>query len=547
MKLKKLLLTTLISSSMFAVGCTGITFGVSGNAGENVCENNDNIINLDQSRYAAKTSAGLGTEPGDEIVNQIIDSLISKGSDLIVDGLQTYGKTVVLNLLKECGFDFRDATTKTLEKIQEQLNVIEYKINAMTKRQEQIHSEDVFGKLLKQINDTQNDYLTYVVDGLGYLAGLENDPTKDEKELEAARKDYYNNTIADLTIDGKPIATFVSNLADYIMLPNAADQAKTIFDYYDDTIGVYDVWSTLKVKNLKSFMAYVESTLVACANLAKFQIYYKALGMDEATINTYKGMMSKMVNKVNSVNALMKAKLDSLKQLEDMRDDGIVIYLPTGKQYSRRMATLTFDVNDYDEYGDSRQGLLMDYYFNSDGTRGEAYKFAMELVPDQDFLGKVANDFKTYANAFCPSTYTIKDYLKYIGFYSNNEELFNKSIGLYNANIYADGAGFLNEDYTYTTTYFNERGEYTRRNIYKVDSYHNWNWNVTRTTFAQLDDNYYLCFATPDGDRQKLDGKYERVYMKDCMSTVVNKVFYKKCVYDILRTNKTGWYLHDSW
>ena len=546
MKFKKLLLATAISSSIFAAGYAGISSSV---IATNATQTTYSLVSNNTKRILAANSANtsLSAEPGDDTVNEIIGTLVSKGSDLIVGGLTTYGKTVVLNLLKECGLDFRDATTKTLEMIQEQLKVIEAKIDAMAKRQEQQHSENVFSGLLKEINDTKNNYLDYVVGGLGYLANLENDPSKSEDEIEAARKAYYKNTIANLTINGNPIATFVANLADYVLIPSMAAQEKNVFDYYDSTIGVYDVWSTLKVKNTKSFMAYVDSTLVSCANLAKFQLYYKALGKDEATVKSYEGIINNMAKKVNEVNALFKAKLDSLKEYEDLRDNGVLVYLPSGKKYSRRMATLTFDTNDKVSEGESRQGLLMDYYYYSDGRRGEAYKWAMELVPDQDFLGRVANDFKAYSSAFCSSSYTIKDYLKYIGFYANNEELFEKAVGLYNANMYADGDGFLNHDYTYSITYFNEKGVYSRKLIYKVDSYHNWNFNVTRTVFHQLDDSFYLCFATPDGDKQKLDGKYEHVYMEDVMSTVVNKLFYKKHVYEITRTNKSGWYLHDCW
>lgn len=541
MKKKKLLLTALVPTMVFGMAsCNNTSSSTTDPSAEEVNINDNSFMLTDEG------CPRLASEPGDEMVNEIIDSLISKGADLITGGIKTYAKTVVLNLLKECGFDFRDATTKTLEKIQNQLNVIETKIDAMTKRQEQIHSETILGDLLKVVNETNNNYTCYVAQGLGYLAELENDTSLSEEDIEIARKAYYTNSVEQLLIDGKPVATFVSNLADYILLPNQADRSKNIFDYYESTLGVYDTWSTLKIKNMRNFMAYIDSVLVTCANLAKFQIYYKTLGMDEATIRTQEAIANTMASKVNQVNALFKAELDALKTIEDKRDAGINIYMATGKEYSTRMATLTYDINDKED-GDSRQGLLMDYYYYSDGGRGDAYKFAMEYVPDQDFVGRVANDFKTYANAFCVSTYTIKDYLKYAGFSASNEELFDKSIGLYNANMYADGQGFLNEDYTYSATYFNDRGEYTRKSIYKVDSYHNWNFNVVRTEFTQYDDSYYLCFATPDGDKQKLDGSYERVYMKDVCSTVVDKVFYKKYAYDIFATNKTGWYLHDCW
>lgn len=536
MKKKKLLLAALTPT---------MVFGIAACSNKQIDDSASKAAIIDNSA-SIEEAPRLSAEPEDEMITEIVESLISKGADLITGGIKTYAKTVVLNLLKECGFDFRDATTKTLEKIQNQLNAIEVKMDVMAKRQDQIHSEDVLGGILKTVNETNNNYGCFVSSGLGYLAELENDPNMKEETIEAARLSYYHNSVENLLISGLPVATFVSNLADYILLPNGADPAKNIFDYYENTLGVYDTWSILKIKNMRNFMAYIDSVLVSAANLAKFQTYYKTLGMDAATIKTQEAIINAMATKVNNVNALFKAQLDALKVLEEKRDAGINIYMATNKEYSTRMATLTFDVNEKDG-DDSRQGLLMDYYCYSDGRRGNAYKFAMEYVPDQDFNGKLANDFKTYAGSFCTSDYTIKDYLKYAGFYAKNEELFDKSIGIYNANMYADGMGFLNDDYEYTATYFNEKGVYSRKAIWKVDSYHNWNCVVTRTEFSQRDDSYYLCFATPDGDQQKLDGTYQSVFMADVMSTVVDKVFFRKYDVDIRNTNKTGWVLHDCW
>lgn len=485
----------------------------------------------------------------DEIVNELIDSLISKGGDLITGGITTYGKSIVLNLLKECGFDFRDATTKTLEKIQQQLSVIESKIDALAKREEQMHSETLLNPILRAIQSAQKDYtFAYVVGGLGALAELENDPTKSEEEIETARKVYFNDTVSKLMIDGKPFASYVRDLADEIYMPNMADLSKDIFYYYSQTLGTYDTWSTLKIRNMRNFMAHIDTTLVTCANLAKFQIYYMTLDKDVATVKTYENIVNQMVDSVNAVNAKFKEAIEALKPLEEKRDAGINIYLPTNKEYARRMATLTFDLND--KVGDdSRNSLYIDYYTYSDGSYGDNDRSVLQFVPDQNFVSSVASDYRTYASAFYNEGYTIKDYLRSAGFYANNEELFNKSLGLYNANSYSDGQGFMNEDYEITATYYNDDGNYTRKPVYKIDSYHDWLQRVTRTVLQNKDENnYYLCFATPNGDKLSLDGNYESLYLGDRTYTLNKALNFKKYFYDCLANNRNhAWYLHDCW
>ncbi len=488
----------------------------------------------------------LTAEPQDDAAADIIDTLISKGGDLITGGIKTYGTKVVLNLLLECGIDFRDATTKTLEKIQQQLGAIEAKITALAAQETRYHAEEILNPVLATAKEACHYNTTFVVEGLGLLANLENDETVTEAEVEVERKRYYDDAVSKLFINGKPFADFVTNFAEAILTPNLSDGSKDIFYYYGETLGVYDVWSTLKIRNMTNFMAYLDSTLVCCADLAKYQMYYYTQGMGAAAIAAYESMINDMAKAVNLVNLKFKNTIESLQPLQEKKDAGVLTYMPTGKDYSSRMATLTYNLDDK-EGDDSRQALIMDFHQNSDGSRGDMIREALQYVPDQDFVGRVAEDFKTYSKAFYTPDYTIQDYLKYAGFYAKNQDLFDNSLGLYNANMYADGHGFMNEDYDYSATYFNKSGEYSRHTVYKVDSYHNWTAAVTRTTLANPVKGYLLCFATPDGEKQKLDGEYSRVYMKDIKYTVQKAAFYDMYYYDAMKKNTSGWYLHDCW
>ncbi len=488
----------------------------------------------------------LVSEPIDDITCDIFNTLVSKGGSLIAGGITSYGTKVVLNILKECGFDFRDATTKTLEAIQEQLGQIEAKIKALAAQESRYHSEEILNPVLTTAREASHYNSSFVVNGLGLLATLENDPSKTEAEIEQERKKYYDDAISKLFINGKPFADYVTNFAESILQPNPADTSKDIFYYYTETLGVYDVWSTLKIRNMTNFMAYLDSTLVACADLAKYQMYYYTQGMGSAAIAAYESMVNDMADAVNKVNLMFKNAYEALKPLQDKKDKGIITYMSSGKDYSSRMATLTYNLDDK-EGDDSRQALIRDFHEYSDGSRGKLLRFALQYVPDQTFVAKVAEDFRTYSQAFYTPDYTLQDYLKYVGFYAVNQDLFDNSLGLYDANMYSDGHGFLNEDYDYSSAYFNKSGEYTRSTVYKVDSYHNWNCNVVRTTLDNCGKGYYLCFATPDGDKQKLDGTYSTVYMKDEFYTVQEAAFYDEYLDDAYKTNKTGWYLHDCW
>ncbi len=554
MKKRKMFLSALIPVTLFGMASCTNSNPSSNSSATPTTSSTAEVIDDSTSNDAASfmlTAEGkhrLSAEPTTDAASEIIDSLISKGGELIAGGIQTYGKMVVINLLKECGYDFRDATTKTLEKIQEQLGVVQEKITALAAQESQHHSELILNPVLDIVKDAAHYSSNFVVNGLGYLADRENDSSLTEEVLENERKQYYKDAVEKLFINGKPFADYVTNFAEKILTPNNSDMAKDIFYYYDETLGVYDVWSSFKTRNMQNFMAYIDSTLVSCANLAKFQMYYYTQGMGTAAMKSYENMINDMAAAVNKVNAKFKSTLDSLKPIEEKYEKGIVTYLKTGKEYSRRMATLTYDINDKVGENDSRQALIRDFYQCSDGSRGDMQHEALQYVPDTSFVASVANDFRTYSQAFYTPDYTIIDYLKFAGFYANNEDLFDKSLGLYNANMYVDSHGWYYEDYDYCGTYYDVHGNYNRKINFKVCSYHNWLGYVTRTTLENCDaGNYYLCFATPDGEKQKLDGNYTTIYMKDTRYTVQKAAFYNEYYYNVNRTNQNGWFLHDCW
>ena len=539
--MKKLLLTAL--STMTILGAASC--GSKSNETEiPTVPETDSII-----RYNSTSKNGYikGIEDDDFILD-IFNSLVSKGSSLVVDGIQTYSKTVILNLLKECGFDFRDATTKTLEKMTQQLNVIAAKIDALAEQQDKQYSESVLSKVLDKVKEGQYYTSIYVLGGLSTLIDSENDPTKTEEEVEKERQAFYKNTLSKLTINGKPFASFVQETAEAVLQPNSADPSSDIFTYYNKTLGVYNTWSSFKIANTSKFMAQILETLLACTNLAKFQLYYMALGKDAATIATYKRAMTEMVTMVNAVNEKFKNYLNNVLQpLIDKKEQGINVYMSTNKEYSFRMATLTFNVNDK-ENDDTRASLYMDYYTREDGKYGQNDSRVLQFKPDQNFLASVAKDYKTYAGAFYDPNYTMIDYLKSAGFHANNEELFDKAIGLYNANGYSDGSGINYDDKAITSTYYSLQGDYTRSLVYKVDAYHNWNFDITDTVFHNCDNNYYLCFATFNDGKEVLDGTYETLYIGDSWYTLNKNLPIRKYYYDAITNNRNNtWYLHDCW
>ncbi len=452
--------------------------------------------------------------------------IISKGSEAITGGISVYAKTIVLNILKDCGLDLRDVTTKSLEAIREQMDIVQTKINAIAAKQELYHDQQILNNVLNEFNSSKNKYYRFFTNGMGYLGELEADESVSEEEAEYARHKFYVDNIEALTFDGSPFATYVQELASKVLQPNAADPNKDIFYYYDNTIASTDKWDIQYYKNIRNFMSFIDSSLVIYSDIAKFQIYYKALNAGEAARRSYAGQIDDMAAAVNAVNVQFQNKLKSLEYIKlAWENRGVQRYIPTGKYYSTRMATLTYNPEDY-VYADSRQALILGYK-NDKGTHGllqECYTYH----PNQDIIRAVANDFKEYAGDYYTSGYTINDYLKYAGFWAVNDDLFNKAVGLFNGDFYVDQHGFMNHDIDYSTSWYDQHGNYVRKNVYEVDSYYTWYGALKRTVLRRPEAEYYyfLCFGVLDGNWLHLDGQYSKTYMCDANFTVFEQLYF---------------------
>lgn len=498
------------------------------------------------SLYTTEGKLRLSSEPTDQdMVDNFINMVVEKGGEAITSGISVYAKCVVLNLLKECGLDLRDATTKTLEKIQSQLNIIEQKVEAIIAKQEEYHSQDILNGVLDPFLVANKRYMRYITGNMAYLAGLEQEDSMSEEEIEKERIQAFYDGIDKLVFDGAPFATEITILASKVLQPNQADPRKDIFYYYDQTMGLYDKWDVQYYRNVKNFIAYLDGTLILLSDLAKFQIYYMAKDASEGMRRTYVQQIEDMAEAVNAVNAMFANKLESMDDILYQLQRGYNKYRPTGTSYGTRMCTLTYNLNDKG-WGDSRQALLLDYY-NDYGRRG-AHQVSYCYQPNQDIVESVANDFREFAGDYCTPAYTIQTYLTNAGFWAKNADLWDKANGLFMGDMYVDQFGFMHDDKDYSFRYYDKWGVHRRSNAYSVATYHTWYGGVKYTELRGNDENYYLCFTSMDSNGYwRLAGSYKETYMYDLMFTVNEKVYYKVDYKEFLYGKPGPVRLHDWW
>lgn len=514
--------TKFLTSSLLAL-CA--TFGVAMNANKtNNATTKTNAEALTITKEASLKKNNVGNEIEDA-TKYILDKIITDGPSLITGAVTTYAKNMVINILKDYGIDFRDASIKYLERIENSLEEIKEKLNAIEKKQDIYQAQSILNnglyKMFTEINFTIKDK---VYGSLWELATLELEDKLSEEELEARRYEVYKALLKDYSLQANTLGLentlvgYASTVADAILRPNQADPSKDIFYYYDLTLGQNDKWVGQQIKNRRAYIAYCTNMLLATVNLAEFDMHYRYEEKPAARA-TYDRELQTMADYVNAVGTKFQAELKRLDELEKkMKDDHITSYLPTNTEYSTRMATLTYNLNDR-EGDQSRQSLLRA------NKLGSSYRDSgMAYHPDQNLINNVVNDYKTYVGTYHLEDYSINKYLKDAGFYANNEDLFDSAAGIFYGDLKVNSMGLFYHDTELTSAYYNKEGNYVSTPIYKVNCYHNWLGAVTRSELVEKNFDYYLCFIR--SDQKRLVGNFQASYFDRLTTDISRSLFY---------------------
>lgn len=535
--------TKFLTSSLLAL-CA--TFGVALNANKaNNVTTKTNAEALTMAKEASLKKNNLGNEVEDATM-YIVNKIITDGPSLITGAVTTYAKNMVINILNDYGIDFRDASIKYLERIENSLAEIKEKLNAIEKKQDIYQAQTILNnglyKMFTEINFTIKDK---VYGSLWELATLELEDKLSEEELEARRYEVYKALFKDYSFQANAnglglestLVTYATQVAAAILTPNQADTSKDIFYYYDLTLGQNDKWVGQQIKNRRAYIAYCTNMLLATVNLAEFDMHYRYEEKPAARA-TYDKELETMAQYVNAVGTKFQAELKRLDELEKkMKEDHITTYLPTNVEYSTRMATLTYNLNDK-EGDQSRQSLLRaSTLCNNYRDGGMAYH------PDQNLIKNVVNDYKTYVGTYHLEDYTMNNYLKDAGFYANNEDLFDNAAGIFYGDLKVNGMGLFNHDTELTSAYYNNEGNYTTHPIYKVNCYHNWIGCINRVELVEKDFDYYLCFI--DRDQTRLVGDFEIAYFDRETNIISRNLFYTDSIGQTCVTR--NFFVQDCW
>ena len=471
-------------------------------------KNNGNMVNNNaptvlNNRNELKMVNKGALDEEDKFITGVLDSATSFGAQILCAATYVGAKYCVTSILKNYGVDIGEVSLQYLERIEGEIKEIKEQLNVLNTNMDKYNAENSLQDLYSYVNYASVDVMNEVKGGLFKLAALENDKNNSEDYLQQQRKNYFNTSLKDFKIEGTNIANFTTRFANAILTPVKSNPTNDVFYYYQLTNGKFDKWSTQSYRNRRNFIAYLDTLLLTCANLAIFDHQYRSEGLDVASSASNDQRFNTMIDAVNKVNGMFQSELKRLDGYKELYDKGEIIYLPNEKHYSTQMATLTFNHEDKE-----RQLLLKGVEWTSNnlftGKKNYLCGYMLTYQTNHKLVNDVVEDYKNYIKAYGLKDYTVNEYLNEIGFYGERQDLFNKANGLYYGEVNIAHSGYLSDDISVKARFYDKNGNHQNKTQFFVKCRHKFMF-ADEYVVDYSDEDYYLCFQKPD---MSLDGEY---------------------------------------
>ncbi len=462
------------------------------------CASNTNISAKSEPTIAVDMSVNnpphtLTTSSSTEELDWISQSILDKGTDFLKSGISSLATYAFKAACAEMGIDVRDATTKKIDQIINQLTEMKEQIDQgfrdLTKKTQQVRDQTVMQGVLDKLEDVRSPILGELKT-LEDIARKEQDPDYDKDSLEKQKIKFiteFKDKLNFYTLSNQVWHT-TELLANSLARPNGIKPSQSLMDLYDNTLGANDIWDYQSYAPRMQFIQECSFLVNSLAILGKLECAYQISLCDEddSNIEGIKQNVSDMCKAVNNVNGVFQKELQKLNDIKTRHDDtdkptmshlkrtfdddGFV-HISTDFTTSAYLATISVD----------------DVIFKNTSTEFYNDNYSHEFktfTANDDLYQVIYNDYTTYITSYeVEEGYNLKYYLRDLGFRipTSRQKDFDEAIGIYK-DIQVDQIS---------------RGVFRGRDFYASYRYYDWNGKLSANNFSRVGLSFWNNY---DGD-----------------------------------------------
>ncbi len=401
-----------------------------------------NLIKVDMSINNPPTKL-LTNGTSNAELDWISQSILDKGIDFMKSGISSLATYAFKTACLEMGIDVRDATTRKIDQIIQQLNAMSAQIQKgfedLTKKSQQIQDENHMSDIIKLLDDVRSPIV-------GEMKTLEDIALKEEKAdydkdaLNGEKERFINGFKEKLnfyTMSNQLWHT-AELLAKNLARPNPIKTNQSLMDLYDNTLGANDLWDYQGYGPRMQFIQQCSFLVNSLALLAKIDVAYKIdqLPEGDSNIEGYKQNIIDMCAAVNEVNGMFQKELEKLDAIKKRHDDNDkptmshlkrsfdssgFVHITTDFTVSAYLATITID--------DVVWTNTVDDFYN------DSYSHCFKsFSANETFYQMIYNDYDFYVNNYkVDEGYNLKYYLRDLGFRipESRQNDYDEAIGIY--------------------------------------------------------------------------------------------------------------------
>ena len=524
----------IMKKALLGLSALGMLAGCAANSTSNVTS--PVIVDMSVNNPPAQLSVTKNEE-----LDWLTKSILEKGADFMKSGISSLATYAFKTACMEMGIDVRDATTRKIDQIIEQLNQISAQITKgfddLTKKMQKVEDDECMRQTLKVINDVKSPVYNEMVT-LESIARRENDEAYDQDTLTKQKEKFIDDFKTKLNFYTLSNQLWHSTelLCENLLYPNSVKPSQTLMDLYDNTLGANDIWDYQSYAPRVQFIQQCSFLVNSLALFSKLDIAKEISTYSDPDDPNIDGLRRSIVTMCDAVNAVNEMFQKELKKLEDIRARHDDEDCPTMSHLKRTFdkngfvqVTTDFTVSAYlatVSVGDVTWKDTCDDFYND----GYSHCFK-SYAADEDIYKAVLDDYSFYMENYqTEEGYTIKHYLRDMGFRipTSRQDDYDKAIGLYRGIDCRskDRGVFRGYDFYAYVKYYDLDGNEATKDYCRVGQTF---WKNYDDSENYMDGIYskYIAFVDPDNKKLLGSNRYTIAHRDNKDSSQLLPYFYK--------------------
>lgn len=367
-----------------------------------------------------KIQVVAGTEEAKEesVFDDILDFVAKKGAGVVKSKLPKVGDFLCAKVFDQFDIDYTDSYTKALKSINSKLDSMQKELSQLMENQKNEKSQNVIRAIFNQTKVFSMGIRT----AYNYYNNILQSEKKGTISAESAKieeKNLYDKYITKMifgsTASTGDIDLQLDMLFSSIVLPDVTDNRYTLLEHYHKTYEYLWAFDMQSYAPKKEFLGYLSALLLQGIELSTFKHTYDlANATTELEKLAIEDSWETFKNASDKATKYLSDEITAVENAEKASDtSNTTLHYATGKKISKKLYLA--------KMANKSTGNSDIYNGNNHFTYGvrDIHKkwHTMYTLNNRSFMNTVQSEYAKYvANYKKPSTFTLANYLKEIGF-----------------------------------------------------------------------------------------------------------------------------------